>query len=219
MEEFLGIDPAELTMADCHRLLLHCVAPRPIAFTSTLSPDGVPNLAPFSYFMAGGANPPSVVISPLTDRTGQPKDTLRNISANREFVINVATFGMRDKMNYASAEFPYGVSEFGQAGFTALPSVHVKPSRVGESPLAIECRLHQVVKHGDGPLSANYVIGEVVYFHVCKSLMPDGVLDPTRVEYIARMGGDWCSRADSGSMFEMPRPPKVEKYPDTPPEG
>src|ERR1044071_9594243 len=112
-QEFLGIDPAELSMADAHRLLLHCVAPRPIAFTSTLSAEGVPNLAPFSYFMAGGANPPSIVISPLTDRTGQPKDTLRNIQANREFVINIVTYDMRAKMNYASAEFPYGVNELG----------------------------------------------------------------------------------------------------------
>jgi flavin reductase (DIM6/NTAB) family NADH-FMN oxidoreductase RutF len=219
MEEFLGIDPAELTMADCHRLLLHCVAPRPIAFTSTLSPEGVPNLAPFSYFMAGGANPPSVVISPLTDRTGQPKDTLRNIVANREFVINVVTYAMRDRMNFASAEFPYGVNEFSQAGFTSGASSRVRPPRVLESPLAMECRLHQVVKHGDGPLSANYVIGEVVYFHVCKTLMPEGVLDPLQVEYIARMGGDWYSRSDSGSMFEMPRPPKVEKYPPATAEG
>jgi flavin reductase (DIM6/NTAB) family NADH-FMN oxidoreductase RutF len=215
MAEFLGIDPAELSMADCHRLLLHTVAPRPIAFTSTLSTEGVQNLAPFSYFMAGGANPPSIVISPLTDRTGQPKDTLRNIMSTGEFVINVVTFDMRDKMNYASAEFPYGVDEFGQAGFTSAASVRVKPPRVLESPLAIECRLFQVVKHGEGPLSANYVIGEVVYFHVCKSLMPDGVLDPTKVQYIARMGGDWYAKADPSSMFEMPRPPKVEKYPAT----
>src|SRR5690348_4843559 len=87
-----GVAPEDLSVADCHRLLLHCVAPRPIAFVSTLSPDGQPNLAPFSYFMAGGANPPSVVVSPLTDRDGQPKDTLRNVVATREFVINVVTY-------------------------------------------------------------------------------------------------------------------------------
>ena len=211
--EFLGIDPSEMSIADAHRLLLHCVAPRPIAFTSTLSADGVPNLAPFSYFMAGGANPPSVVISPLTDRTGNPKDTLRNIQATGEYVINVVTYNLRDKMNFASAEFPFGVSEWEQAGFTPAPSIMVKPNRVLESPLSIECRLFQIVPHGDGPLSANYVIGEVVYFHVCKSIMPDGVLDATKVDYIARMGGDWYNRSDANSMFEMPRPPKVDKYP------
>jgi flavin reductase (DIM6/NTAB) family NADH-FMN oxidoreductase RutF len=211
--QHLGIDSAEMSLADAHRLLLHCVAPRPIAFTSTLSPNGVPNLAPFSYFMAGGANPPSVVISPLTDRTGQPKDTLRNIQATGEYVINVVSYQMREQMNHASAEFPYGVDEWEQAGFTPAPSVKVKPNRVAESPLSIECRLYQIVPHGDGPLSANYVIGEVVYFHVCKSIMPEGVLDATKVDYIARMGGDWYNRSDANSMFEMARPPRVDKYP------
>ncbi len=209
--EFLGVDPAELSLVDAHRLLLHCVAPRPIAFTSTLSAESIPNLAPFSYFMAGGANPPSVVISPLTDRNGQPKDTLRNIQATGEYVINVVTYEMREKMNYASAEFPYGVNEWEQAGFTAAPATKVKPARVLESPMSIECRLFQVVPHGQGHLSANYIIGEVVYFHVAKSLMPEGTLDATLVDYIARMGGDWYARANEPAMFELPRPPKVDK--------
>jgi flavin reductase (DIM6/NTAB) family NADH-FMN oxidoreductase RutF len=209
--EFFGFDPAEMEVADAHRLLLHCVAPRPIAFASTLSPEGRPNLAPFSYFMAGGANPPSVVISPLTDRHGQPKDTLRNIQATGEYVINVVSYDMRERMNYSSAEFPYGVNEWEQTGFTMAPSVRVKPGRVLESPLAIECRLFNVVPHGEGPLSANYVIGEVVYFHVAQSIMPEGVLDPSLVDYISRMGGDWYARANASSMFEMPRPPRIEK--------
>jgi len=211
--EFLGIDPAALSQQDAYRILLHCVAPRPIAFTSTLSPDGVPNLAPFSYFMAGGANPPSVVISPLTDRTGQPKDTLRNIQATGEYVINVVTYAMKEKMNQTSAEYPYGVNEWEMAGFTPLPAVKVKPARVQESPLAIECRLFQVVPHGSGPLSANYIIGEVVYFHVAKALMEDETIDARRVDYIARMGADWYARANTDSMFALPRPPRVEKYP------
>jgi flavin reductase (DIM6/NTAB) family NADH-FMN oxidoreductase RutF len=213
--DFLGIDPVALSLPDAHRLLLHCVAPRPIAFVSTLSPEGVPNLAPFSYFMAGGANPPSVVLSPLTDRTGQPKDTLRNIQATGEYVINVVTYAMRDRMNHASAEFPYGVSEWEEAGFVPAPAVKVKPSRVAESPLAIECRLFQVVPHGEGPLSANYVIGEVVYFHVAKSLMESEEFDARHVDYIARMGADWYARANTDSMFALPRPPRVEKYPVT----
>src|SRR5262245_38103038 len=110
--DVVGFDPVEMTVAEAHRLLLHCVAPRPIALTSTLSPDGLPNLAPFSYFMAGGANPPSVVISPLTTREGGAKDTLRNIEATGEYVINVATHAIRDRVNHASAEFPYGVNEW-----------------------------------------------------------------------------------------------------------
>src|SRR5215510_3215527 len=106
-----------MELADAHRLLLHCIAPRPIAFTSTLSADGKPNLAPFSYFMAGGANPPSVVISPLTRRDGEPKDTLRNIRETGEFTVSVVTYAMRERMNLASAEWPYGVNEWERAGF------------------------------------------------------------------------------------------------------
>jgi flavin reductase (DIM6/NTAB) family NADH-FMN oxidoreductase RutF len=208
---FTGFDPADLSPGDAHRLLLHCVAPRPIAFTSTLSPEGVPNLAPFSYFMAGGGNPPSVVISPLTDRTGNPKDTLRNIQATGEYVINVATYELRERINLASAEFPYGVSEWEETGLTPAPAVKVRPARVLESPLALECRLYEIVPHGTGPLSANYIIGEVVYFHVSDALLVHGVLDPRRVDYIARMGSDWYSRAVPDAMFEMPRPPRVEK--------
>jgi flavin reductase (DIM6/NTAB) family NADH-FMN oxidoreductase RutF len=206
----LGIDPAEMSLGDAHRLLLHCVAPRPIAFASTVSREGVPNLAPFSYFMAGGANPPSVVISPLTGRSGEPKDTLRNIRDTGEFVISVVTYEMRERMNRASAEWPYGVSEFEVAGFTTAPSVKVKPARVADSPLTVECRLYQVIPHGEGPLSANYVIGEVVYFHVSSAVMPAGTLDATLVDYIARMGGEWYSRCSPDAMFEMPRPPRPD---------
>ncbi len=208
---FVGFDPAGMSVPDAHRLLLHCVAPRPIAFTSTLSAEGRPNLAPFSYFMAGGANPPSVVISPLTTRTGEPKDTLRNIQATGEFVINVATYAIRERMNQASAEYPPGVSEWEAAGFLPAPSVRVRPDRVAECPLAIECRLHQVVTHGSGPLSANYVIGEVLYFHVAADLLADGALDARQVDYISRMGADWYARVRPEAMFEMPRPPRVEE--------
>src|SRR5437588_12299494 len=117
-----------MSLADALSLLLHCLAPRPIAFVSTLSPDGLPNLSPFSYFMAGGANPPSVVISPLTDRAGSPKHTLRNIEATGEYVINVVTYAMRDPVNLASAEFPYGVSEWAKVGLTPAPAVRVRPA-------------------------------------------------------------------------------------------
>jgi len=213
LAEFVGIDPAELSCPDAYKILLHCVAPRPIAFTSTLSEEGAPNLAPFSYFMAGGANPPSVIISPTTDRTGQPKDTLRNIRATGEYVINVVTYAMRERMNLASAEFPYGVNEWEEAGFTPVPSAKVRPSRVLESPLAIECKLFQIVSHGEGPLSANYIVGEVVYFHIDAKLLDGETVDARRVDYIARMGSDWYTRVNSDAMFELPRPPRVEKYP------
>jgi flavin reductase (DIM6/NTAB) family NADH-FMN oxidoreductase RutF len=210
-EDTVGLDASALSPSDNYRILSHCVAPRPIAFVSTRSPDGVPTLAPFSYFMAGGANPPSVVISPVT-RAGEPKDTLRNIQSAGEYVINVVSYGIREAMNITSLELPYGTSEWERSGFTPAPAVKVSPARVAECLLAMECRLFQVVPHGEGPISANYVIGEVVYFHVAKSLMVDpalpGDIDPTRIDYLGRMGGNWYTRVTPQSMFELPRPPK-----------
>lgn len=202
--DFLGIDPSELLVSDVNRLLLHCVSPRPIAFTSTISPDGISNLAPFSYFTLGGANPPSVVISPLTGKAGEPKDTLRNIEETGEFVINVVTYDMRDRMNQSSLKYPFGVSEWEDAGFTSIPSEKVSPPRIMESPLGLECKLYKIIKHGMGPLSANYVIGEVIYFHVSRDIMPDGVIDPSKIDYLARLGGDWYARMDQNAIFEMP---------------
>lgn len=213
---FRTIDPQTQSLLENYRLLLHCVSPRPIAFVSTLSADGKPNLAPFSYFMAGGANPPSVVISPTTDRSGNPKHTLRNIRETGEYVINVVTYTMRERMNRAAAEYPDGVSEWEEAGFAALPAQKVTPARVLDSPLALECRLHQIVEHGTGATSANYVIGEVVCFHAAESLFDGDHLDPRRVDYISRLGGDWYGRVTPESMFEMERPPRIEK---TPAEG
>lgn len=212
-----AIAPESLEPRARYALLLHCVSPRPIAFVSTLSPDGIGNLAPFSFFMAGGGNPPSVVISPTTPRSGQPKDTLHNIQETGEYVINVVTFAMRERMNLASTEWPYGISEWEKAGIESAPSLRVKPPRVADSPLAIECRLYQIVPHGEGPLSSNYVIGEVVYYHVAEELFTEeGAVDATRVDYIARMGSDWYARANADSMFEMPRPPRPAPPPSKP---
>ncbi len=204
--EFVGFDPASLPPSDVYRLLVNTVAPRPIAFVSSLSQAGIPNLAPFSYFMAGGANPPSVAFSPTNSRDNQPKDTLRNVRETGEFVVNVVSYAMRDKMNQTSAEYPYGISEWEPAGFTPVPSVRVAPARAAESVIAMECRVHQIVTHGPGPLSANYVIGEVVYFHVAQSILTDGRIDAAKVDYIGRMGGDWYARAQGDALFELPRP-------------
>src|SRR5437016_5177149 len=119
---FVFVDPAEVSAREAYALLLSCVAPRPIAFVSTISPDGDFNLAPFSFFTAGGANPPSVVFSPTANRSGGFKDTLRNVEATGEYVINVVTYAMREGMNECSPEYPYGESEWDKAGFTQAPS-------------------------------------------------------------------------------------------------
>ena len=150
--DFLAIDPTDLPASDAYAIMLHCVAPRPIAFVSTLSLEGIPNLAPFSYFMAGGANPPSVVISPTTRPDGGKKHTQANIEATGEYVINIVTATIVEQMNQTSADYPDGYSEWEPSGLHPAASVKVKPARVAESPLAIECRLHSVVGHGSGPL-------------------------------------------------------------------
>lgn len=202
-----SLDPQELGPRASYQLLNACVAPRPIAFVSTLSPEGLPNLSPFSYFMAGGANPPSVVISPLGSRTGAKKDTLINIEATQEWTVSVVTYAMAERMNAASASFPYGVSEWDHTGFQPSTSDLVKPAFVAESPMALECRLFQIVRHGPGPLSANYCIGEIVRFHIAEELLTDnGTVDAERVDYIARMSADWYARANSTAMFALVRP-------------
>ena len=202
-----ALDPAALALPEAYQLLNVCVAPRPIAFVSTLSADGKQNLAPFSYFMAGGANPPSVAISPVGNRDGSPKDTLANIEATGEFTISIVTYAMREKMNQASFAYPHGVSEWAEVGFTQGATEVVKSARVLESPLALECRLFQIVPHGPGPLSAHYIIGEVVRYWVAEALLgSDGHIDPTKIDYIARMSGDWYARAQPEALFELPRP-------------
>lgn len=205
-EHYRSIDPATLEPHIAYGYLLHAVSPRPIAFVSTLSAQGEPNLAPFSFFIAGGANPPSVIISPTTPRSGVTKDTLQNIQETGEYTISVVTYAMRERMNQASAAYPHGVSEWTEAGFEPAVSETVKPPRVAESPIALECRLHRILQHGDGPLSANYVIGEAVRFHFAEDMFDEtGKLDPRRVDYIARMGGAWYVRVEPENMFELPR--------------
>jgi len=207
LTDFRTFDSEALAPQEIYPLLVHAVSPRPIALTSTLSETGEPNLAPFSFFMAGGVNPVSVVISVSNTRTGATKDTLRNIKATGEYVINIVTFGMKENMNQTSVSYLPGESEWEHTSFTPGPCLKVKPKRVLQSPISMECRLFHVIEHGSNPLSANYVIGEVVCVHVAIELFSEnGKIDPERVDYIARMGGDWYSRVTPASMFEMERP-------------
>jgi len=203
----LAVDPAPLSPPEAYRLVNASVSPRPIAFVSTLSPEGEPNLAPFSYFMAGGANPPTVCFSPLGNRTGAKKDTLHNIEATGEYTISVVTFEIRAAMNQASFEYPYGTSEWEKAGFTPHASEVVGPAWVAESPLAMECKLLQIVTVGPGPLSANYIIGEIVRFWVDERVVDAaGQIDATKVDFIGRMSGDWYARAHGEALFPLARP-------------
>ncbi len=200
------IDPATAEPAEVYSLLVGCVIPRPIAFVSSISADGIPNLAPFSFFNAGGAHPPSLVFSPVTSGTGRNKDTLNNVRATREYVVHISPWGLRERMNQASADYPSGVDEFVEAGFTKVASKKVKAWRAAECPVAMECRLFQIVEHGEGPLRANYVIGEVVYFHIAESLFVNGRVDAAALDAIGRLGGPTYTHVTKESMFNLPRP-------------
>jgi flavin reductase (DIM6/NTAB) family NADH-FMN oxidoreductase RutF len=202
----------ELTLSSAdplfrYRLLTSLVAPRPIAFVSTVDAEGRPNLAPFSFFMMGGGNPPSVAFSPLHDRRRGTKDTLRNLEQTGEFVVNVVTRAMAERVNQASFEYAAGVDEFEAAGFTRAPSQLVRAPRVAESPAALECTLFQVVRHGDGAQAANYVIGEVVHLYVADhALHADGLFDTGGQELCARLGRDEWSKLAPDAIFKLPRP-------------
>jgi len=203
---FRGIDPASIPPAETYAFLTGCVIPRPIAFVSSLSGAGVANLAPFSFFNAGGAAPPSVVFMPVTNGAGRDKDTLHNVRETGEYVIHLVPFALKERMNQASADYPPEVDEFVEAGFTKVASVRVKPWRAAECPIALECRLFRIVEHGSGPYHANYVIGEVVYIHVAEAVLMNGRVDAAKLDVIARLGGPNYTRVTQESIFGLPRP-------------
>lgn len=203
---FRGVDPAAITPAEAYALLTGCVVPRPIAFVSSLSKAGIANLAPFSFFNAGGAHPPSVVFMPVTTGTNRDKDTLHNVREIREYVVHIVPWALCERMNQASADYPPEVDEFEMAGFSKVQSVKVRPWRAVECPIALECRLYKIVEHGEGPYHANYVIGEVVYFHLSESVLTNNRVDAAKLDAIARLGGPHYTRVTPGSIFSMPRP-------------
>lgn len=203
--EFTTLVTAQRDRRENFKTLLSCVLPRPIAFVSTISADGIPNLAPFSFFNGVGSNPPAVIFSPCTRADGTVKDTIVNLRAVPECVVNVVPFSIKEAMNEASYQFPPEVNEFEAAGFTSLPSRYVSPARVAESPVQMECKLVQIVPVGDGPLSANICIAEVLCFHVARDvLLADGTAEVTKLDLVARMGGDdYCTIRD---RFALPKP-------------
>ncbi len=198
------LKPEAMPVADRYGLLISVIQPRPIAWVSTVSPEGTPNLAPFSFFTGICAEPMSVCFAPVRNRHGKRKDTIVNVEATRQFVVNVATEALAEKMNQTSADYPYGVNEFEKAGLTAAPSAVVKPPRVAESPVALECELIQIVTLSDGPLGGSLVIGKVVHAHVDDALWVGGKIAHQDLKAIGRLEGGWYARATDA--FEMPRP-------------
>lgn len=202
----LHYEPKDLTVPEVHRLLLGGVAPRPIALASTISKDGINNLSPFSFFNAFGANPPIVAFSPSRrGRDASLKDTYNNLIDTGEVVIQAVTHSMVEQVSLASAEYGSDVDEFIKAGFTPIDSDLVKPKRVKESPFQLECKLLEMRSFGNSGASANIAICEVLKFHVAEDLFTNGIIDPVKIDLVARMSGSFYSRAANG-VFSLEQP-------------
>jgi len=201
------IDPAETAPQNNYKLLVGAVVPRPIAFVSTISPEGVANLSPFSFFTVASANPPVLC---FTASFREPrKDTLVNIRATKEFVVNIVSEEFAAKMNVTSAEYSYGVDEFAMSGLTAAPSDLVRPPRVKESHVNMECRLLQTIEVSNQPMGGTLILGEVVRFHVDDALLEDFRIDPEKLGAVGRMAGNtYCRTKD---RFELVRPTTIKK--------
>ncbi len=201
----LTLDPAQIAYSDIYKLMIGIIVPRPIAFVSTLDSSGIRNLAPFSYFTACSSNPPMVCFSTTVRSGPRPyKDTLENVRATGEFVLNTVTEEIAERMNITSADVPPEVDEFALSGLTPIASDLVKPPRVAESKAQMECRLHQIVATSDRPGGGFLIIGEVLRFHVLESLLDGCKVDPEMLKAIGRMGGPTYVRTHD--RFEMQRP-------------
>lgn len=206
--EYLEIIPGTIPTRELHGYLLGATAPRPIAFASTISPEGIPNLAPFSFFNVFSAKPPVLIFSPARRvRDNTTKDTLGNILSVPEVVINVVSYGIVEQMNLASSEYEAGVDEFQKAGFSPLPSDVVRPYRVAESPVQMECKVFEVKPLSDQGGAGNLIFCEVLKLHVNRNMLDDhGRIDPHKIDLVGRMGGNWYSRTNGTSAFEVEKP-------------
>ncbi|HSH68067.1 MAG TPA: flavin reductase family protein [Bacteroidia bacterium] len=204
----LRIDPKEVKTPLLHSYLLGAVAPRPIAFASTLDSKGTPNLAPFSFFNVFSANPPIAIFSPaLSGRTGLTKHTYDNVKEVPEVVINVVNYNMVQQASLASTEYAKGVNEFEKAGFTPIPSELVKPFRVKESPAQLECKVKQVIELGNQGGAGNLIICEIVLMHISEDVLDENKhIDPRKIDLVARLGANWYSRTNAGALFEVTKP-------------
>lgn len=192
------VDPAELSKAERYHWMITSIVPRPIALTSTVSLEGATNVAPFSFFNGVSADPPILSISVGNRRDGTPKDTARNARDTGELVVNIASVELARKVVDASAAIPAGESEFGFAGLTPVASERVRPPRVAECALAMECTVDRIVEVGNGP--QHLILAEVVLVHVDDAILTDGLPDPAKLDPLGRLGGK--SYATLGRIFE-----------------
>lgn len=204
----LSIDPLEIQQKDLHQFMLGAVAPRPIAFVSTIDENGIPNLAPYSFFNAFSSNPPIVVFSSNRRGTNNTtKDTLHNIMQTKECVINVVNYPIVRQMAVASVEFPSDVSEFTKTGLTPIPSEKVKPFRVKESPAHLECKVKEIITLGDQGGAGHLIICEVVQLHIAHSVLDENNrIVPDKIDLMGRMGRAYYVRASGSSIHTIVQP-------------
>lgn len=204
----LSIKPGDVPLIKFQSYLIGAVTPRPIAFVSSIDHEGNVNLSPFSYFNVFGVNPPILIFSPSRRvRNNTTKHTYENVLEVPEVVIHIVDHTMVQQSSVASIEFPKGVNEFVKAGFTEVPSEIVKPPRVGEAAVSMECKVVQVVPLGDQGGSGNLVICEVVMIHIKEEVLDaEGRIDPVKLDAVARLGGDWYCRVNANSIFKVPKP-------------
>ena len=211
----MDVSPSQLAHREIYNILISAVAPRPIAWVSSLSASGQPNLAPFSFFNAVCAEPALLAFAPSMRSpkklgaaegapAGQPKDTLRNIRETKEFVINVVTYELAEAMNLSSGDYDATVNEFDVAKLASAPSKLVRPRRVAESPVSFECKLYQILDFNPGPEGGSLVIGEIISIHVDDRHLKEGRLDRNSLDLIGRMCGIQYTRTTQ--RFELPRP-------------
>jgi flavin reductase (DIM6/NTAB) family NADH-FMN oxidoreductase RutF len=204
----LTITPGDIKTAQLHGYLLGAVSPRPICFASTIDEQGNNNLSPYSFFNIFGSNPVTLIFSPARRvRDNSIKHTLQNCIATKEVVINIVNYAIVQQMSLSSCEYAADVDEFVKAGLTPIPSELVKPMRVAESPVQLECVVKQVIETGTEGGAGNLIICEMLRMHINENVLAaDGTIDPYKIDTVGRMGKDWYVRASGNAIFEVPKP-------------
>ncbi len=204
----LEINPKDLSTKDLHGYLLSSVGPRPIALVSTIDNEGRPNLSPFSFFNVFSANPPIAIFSPARRvRNNTTKHTLQNAALTKEVVINVVSFPIVEQTSLSSTEYKEGVNEFIKSGLTPVESIQVKPYRVKESPVQMECIVKNIISLGEEGGAGNLVVCEIVKMHVSENILNEHrQIDPNKIDLVGRMGANWYCRASNASLFEVQKP-------------
>lgn len=197
-------NPTTLDPNAVYRLMVHSILPRPIAWISTVSADGVANLAPYSFFTVASCNPPVLSVTQVNPRDRQAKDTLTNLRATGECVVNIVSAALAEQMNATCADYPSGISEFDAVGIAGAPGMVVQVDGVAQAPVRFECRLRQIMEISPEPSGGTMMLLDVVHIHVADTVLDGGVIDPGLLDAVGKMGGN--AYANTRERFDMARP-------------